>query len=107
MNEEQPHKVNEIEICDNPFTGKKCGSTDIVIYIMFKGKKKTLCRECWSKIADKNKEWGDNSKPENFAATLEKDRGLEGAVLTEYVPRKDRVSEKDNGENNSSEEYEV
>jgi len=37
---------------------KRCDSTNIVIYIMWKGKKLPLCHKHWAKIAESDKEWG-------------------------------------------------
>lgn len=45
-----------MERCQNPWN-KECGSNDIEVYIMIKGEKRPICRQCWSKIADKDLEW--------------------------------------------------
>ena len=47
---------SEMERCLNPWNGD-CKSTDIAIYIMYKGNKIPLCWKCWRKISKKNLEW--------------------------------------------------
>lgn len=45
------------ESCANPWNGK-CESTDIILYIYYKGDKLPICRFCWNEIAEKEVEWG-------------------------------------------------
>jgi hypothetical protein len=51
------------ERCRNPWNGK-CQNTDIEVFILYKGDRLPICRRCWSKIAESNIEWGEQSKPE-------------------------------------------
>ena len=46
-----------VERCRNPWNGR-CKSTDIELYIMYKGAKLPICRSCWTMLAEKNVEWG-------------------------------------------------
>jgi len=48
-----------IERCLNPFRKRRCDSTDIELYIKYKGERRPICRKCWKKIADSDKEWGE------------------------------------------------
>jgi len=41
----------------NPWN-KKCSNTDIVLYIMFNGKRLPICHKCWEEISSKDIEWG-------------------------------------------------
>lgn len=50
--------VSEKEHCANPFSKKKCGDTDIVLYIEFKGQRLPICRKCADKIMVSDLEWG-------------------------------------------------
>jgi len=45
-----------MESCKNPWNGK-CKNKDIQVYILYKGQQRPICRECWSKIAETDKEW--------------------------------------------------
>jgi len=45
------------ERCMNPWNGKKCSSTDIALYIMFKGRRLPICWKCWKDISSKDIEW--------------------------------------------------
>lgn len=45
-----------MEHCRNPWKGK-CGSENIKLYILFKGEKLPICRECWIHIADTDGDW--------------------------------------------------
>jgi hypothetical protein len=45
------------ERCKNPWNGK-CNSTDIQLYIEYKGRQLPICSRCWNKIADRRIEWG-------------------------------------------------
>jgi len=47
----------QVKRCQNPWNGK-CRSTDIELYIMYKGRVLPICRSCWGKIANLNIEWG-------------------------------------------------
>jgi hypothetical protein len=46
------------ENCANPWNGE-CKSTDIVLYILYRGDNVPICRDCWNEIADTGVEWGD------------------------------------------------
>jgi hypothetical protein len=46
----------QAENCRNPWNGE-CRSTDIEVYIYYKGKLHPICRECWNDIAEKDIEW--------------------------------------------------
>jgi len=46
--------------CRNPW--KKCGNTDIVVFIRVNDENLPICRECWNEIADSDKEWGEDKK---------------------------------------------
>jgi len=50
-----------VERCRNPWNGR-CKSTDIELYIMYKGVKLPICRSCWTMLAEKNVEWGGEAK---------------------------------------------
>jgi len=45
-----------MEHCRNPWE-KECKDEDIELYILFKGERLPICRQCWSKLADKDVEW--------------------------------------------------
>jgi hypothetical protein len=45
-----------VEHCKNPWNGS-CKNPNITLYILFKGEKLPICRQCWTVIADKEKEW--------------------------------------------------
>ncbi|MEM3622702.1 MAG: hypothetical protein QXZ02_00440 [Candidatus Bathyarchaeia archaeon] len=45
-----------MEHCKNPWN-KECKSSDIEVYILFRGEKLPICRRCWSRIANKDLEW--------------------------------------------------
>ncbi|MDH5622923.1 MAG: hypothetical protein OEY39_00435 [Candidatus Bathyarchaeota archaeon] len=45
-----------IEKCRNPWNGE-CRSTDIEVYIYFRGRRLPICRDCWTDIAEKDFEW--------------------------------------------------
>lgn len=47
----------ETEECGNPWK-KKCNNTDIDVYIYYRDGKIPICRECWTKIAKSDREWG-------------------------------------------------
>ncbi len=49
-------KVTIMETCKNPWNGK-CGNNDIELYIVFKGEKKPICRQCWAKLAEQDLKW--------------------------------------------------
>lgn len=50
-------EVDVLEHCKNPWKDK-CKSENIKLYIMFKGEKLPICRQCWSNLAEKDVEWG-------------------------------------------------
>ena len=50
------HILPRIEHCRNPWNGK-CRSTDIEVYVMYKGRRLPICRSCWTKLAEKPVEW--------------------------------------------------
>ena len=45
------------EVCMNPWKRKKCGSTDIAVYILYKGRIIPICSKCWLEIAKSSREW--------------------------------------------------
>jgi len=47
------------EKCMNPF--KECHNTNIVLYIMYRGRKLPICESCWWELAEKD--WNDYLKP--------------------------------------------
>jgi len=50
------YRVEEEEYCMNPWNGV-CRSTDIVLYIYYRGRRLPICRKCWMEIASSNAEW--------------------------------------------------
>jgi len=44
------------EACMNPWNGQ-CSSTDIALYIMFKGRRLPICWKCWEAISSTDIEW--------------------------------------------------
>jgi hypothetical protein len=58
FSEYQPEQmvVTKLEQCQNPWNGS-CNSENINLYIMVKGEKLPICRQCWTSIADKDVEW--------------------------------------------------
>jgi len=50
------HLNRSIEKCRNPWNGE-CRSTDIEVYIYFRGRRLPICRDCWTDIAEKDFEW--------------------------------------------------
>lgn len=46
-----------VERCANPWNGV-CRSTDVKLYIYYRGEQLPICRSCWTEIADKDFEWG-------------------------------------------------
>jgi len=44
------------EVCGNPWNGE-CTSTNIALYIMYKGRRLPICRRCWEAISSRNIEW--------------------------------------------------
>jgi hypothetical protein len=74
MSEEKPLIQPMQEVCGNPFKHKeKCKNTNIKLYIVIKGKQLPICHECWDKIADSNKEWGNDIKPDFSPRELPKE----------------------------------
>ncbi|MBS7653467.1 MAG: hypothetical protein QXR06_02340 [Candidatus Bathyarchaeia archaeon] len=45
-----------LEKCSNPWNGD-CKSTDIALYIMYRGERIPLCWDCWKTISRKNFDW--------------------------------------------------
>ena len=45
------------EKCKNPWK-EDCVETDIQLYILINKESLPICRLCWNKIADSQKEWG-------------------------------------------------
>lgn len=48
------------EKCTNPFRRKRCGNTNIKLYIVIKGVTYNICEECWTILSEgklKDKEW--------------------------------------------------
>ncbi|MEM2972063.1 MAG: hypothetical protein QW270_06550 [Candidatus Bathyarchaeia archaeon] len=45
-----------MEHCKNPWD-KKCKNGDIEVYILFRGEKLPICKQCWNQIANKDLEW--------------------------------------------------
>jgi len=48
--------VGDEEYCMNPWNGV-CRSTDILLYIYYKGRRLPICRKCWMEIASSDAEW--------------------------------------------------
>lgn len=48
--------AGHVEKCRNPWN-KDCKGSDIEVYILFKGDKLPICRNCWDKISEENLEW--------------------------------------------------
>ncbi len=44
------------ENCMNPWNGE-CGNADIVLYIIYEGKRLPICQACWEVISSKDIEW--------------------------------------------------
>jgi len=49
----------EEEKCGNPWARRPCGRRDIAVYIIVNGEKIPICHECWRRIANSNREWGE------------------------------------------------
>jgi hypothetical protein len=47
---------NALEHCKNPWKNN-CKSENIKLYILIKGEKIPICRQCWSGLAEKDVEW--------------------------------------------------
>jgi hypothetical protein len=45
-----------MEQCQNPWKDM-CNSENIKLYIVVKGEKLPICKQCWTSIADKEMEW--------------------------------------------------
>jgi len=76
----------------------RCKTPELVMAVFIQWKPNLqvgLCQKCWERFCDNKKdfEWGDELKikPEEFLDWLQKSRGLEGAVPTEYNPAKKGV----------------
>jgi hypothetical protein len=46
-----------MEHCKNPWKESQCKNEEIKLYIMFKGEKTPICRQCWNNIADQDNVW--------------------------------------------------
>ena len=51
----EPERLRR-ENCMNPWNGE-CANTDIVLYIIYKGKRLPICQACWEAISSKDIEW--------------------------------------------------
>ena len=49
-------EVNTLEHCKNPWK-HECKSENIKLYILFKGERLPICKQCWALIANKQVEW--------------------------------------------------
>jgi hypothetical protein len=49
-------EAKKLEHCQNPWKDT-CNSENIKLYIMVKGEKLPICRQCWTNLADKEVEW--------------------------------------------------
>jgi hypothetical protein len=49
-------EVQSVERCKNPWNGE-CKNNDIELYIYFQGERLPICRQCWTKMADRDVEW--------------------------------------------------
>jgi len=45
------------EVCQNPWKRKKCGNTDIAVYILYGNRRLPICNSCWRRIAKSDREW--------------------------------------------------
>ena len=50
----------ESERCANPWK-RNCRNADIVLYIVYKGRRLPICKSCWAELADTDLEWGESS----------------------------------------------
>ena len=48
--------VEDGECCMNPWNGV-CRSSDILLYIYYRGRRLPICRKCWMEIASSDAEW--------------------------------------------------
>lgn len=57
----------EPDKCENPFRKRRCGRTDIAVYIMVKEKRIPICTRCWlgkkkdgsDGLAESDHSWGE------------------------------------------------
>jgi hypothetical protein len=49
-------RIANMERCKNPWHDC-CRSSDIEVYIQFKGEKLPICKRCWGRIAERDLEW--------------------------------------------------
>jgi len=49
-------EVEVLERCKNPYK-HKCSSENIKLYILLKGEKLPICRQCWSSLAEQEGDW--------------------------------------------------
>ncbi|MCJ7559813.1 hypothetical protein MUO79_04240 [Candidatus Bathyarchaeota archaeon] len=45
-----------MEHCKNPWKNR-CKSENIKLYILFKGEKLPICRQCWNSLSEKEFDW--------------------------------------------------
>lgn len=48
-------------MCENPW--KKCKKKELFVFIIYKGRRREICKECWEEIAESDKEWGSKKFP--------------------------------------------
>jgi hypothetical protein len=56
MKQTETLEATKLEHCQNPWRDT-CNSENIKLYIMVKGEKLPICKQCWTSIADKEVEW--------------------------------------------------
>ena len=49
------------EQCKNPFKEDECTNTDVETYIVYKGERLSICKECWIKIAESDIQWSQEN----------------------------------------------
>lgn len=54
-----------MEKCSNPLN-PSCKSSDIILYIIYDGRRLPICRRCWEQIAETDLEWGDGVSGEKL-----------------------------------------
>jgi len=52
----QYRRFTRLEHCKNPWKNK-CKSENIKLYILFKGQKLPICKQCWNSISEKELDW--------------------------------------------------
>jgi len=53
---EMEEALSKAEFCGNPWN-PNCESSEIELYIMYKGAKVPICRSCWQELAETDLEW--------------------------------------------------